>query len=687
MLESESLLNELEVDEGKVELEWMWGDAGLSLPGMKALAKANPLRWGRGSDEKVREQLEGYIGKGKGREVKVRVVGYAHQQLFPSPSAAIEWIEVGSRSGVFHSLRGTATLEWMWADAGIPLVPGMKSLAKSNPMRWGSGIAREVKEQLEGHKEDKGKERAVRVRVVWHDHEHRFESPKKAVKWIESCSQEETFAPEHTKGSTALSFWGGTAQLLAAPALALFCRAHSPHNWWNKNLFVASGYARRVTSVPLALASSQPRYTHNSLPPASCFNPSFVRGRVHWRDYDASPARLLAETFIMEAAMLPEKERPQVIKLPQQTLAESDSDDNGEDHVEVRDEVKEYWGSWTRFHEDKRYPSSFWVIYTKENRGKEGHGSTKMAVVAFRGGDGGVEDSKNHVGSPARAFIAGADEASVPWDALPVEILELLVDQGFEVTLIGYSLGGIPALACCLYLFGAEESALGGSVVLGGTSNPLQKQKQRKRRRRRKRRGKNAEKTKGKSEGKNKKKKRQKEETQSTNKSTNEEKKGKKKEEEERSNQKKKGKEKEEEEEEEGKEDKIQRKKKEEEEGEGEEKKEGKRGMKACILLNCATLFWPIWLNNLLPEGPWWDTKGGEDDGEDGQGGVPPRWWENIESWCIADDPLSDAMPGGQFLAPLAPGVTKVLPTRASGTNIIDNHSFVHFVSPLPRFF
>ena len=91
----------------------------------------------------------------------------------------------------------------------------------------------------------------------------------------------------------------------------------------------------------------------------------------------------------------------------------------------------------------------------------------------------------------------------------------------------------------------------------------------------------------------------------------------------------------------------------------------------SCVLLNVATAFWPAWLNELFPT----------------------RWWTGrvstefaaaaavVQSWVVRDDPLSEGTPGGAR-APRAPGTTIVLPTRAKGLALIENHNFEHFVAP-----
>ena len=61
------------------ELEWMWGDAG-SFPLIGGVfARANPLRWSRGTPEKVAEELgEGGKYSTESRPVQLRVTGQSY---------------------------------------------------------------------------------------------------------------------------------------------------------------------------------------------------------------------------------------------------------------------------------------------------------------------------------------------------------------------------------------------------------------------------------------------------------------------------------------------------------------------------------------------------------------------------------------------------------------------------------
>ena len=92
--------------------------------------------------------------------------------------------------------------------------------------------------------------------------------------------------------------------------------------------------------------------------------------------------------------------------------------------------------------------------------------------------------------------------------------------------------------------------------------------------------------------------------------------------------------------------------------------------MKECILLNAATMFWPLWYTSLLPEDWWCHTE--------------PYWnCPNVRSWVVTNDPLSEGIPGGAIRAPQTPGQTLVLPTRTD--DLLGNDSIGHFAAPLPR--
>ena len=94
-----------------------------------------------------------------------------------------------------------------------------------------------------------------------------------------------------------------------------------------------------------------------------------------------------------------------------------------------------------------------------------------------------------------------------------------------------------------------------------------------------------------------------------------------------------------------------------------------------CVLLNAATAFWPAWLDQLLPA-EWWTPPPIRDDDDERRSMALVA--AAIQSWVMRDDPLSEGTPGGAR-APRSPGTTIVLPARATGLALIENHAFCHF--------
>jgi len=289
-------------------------------------------------------------------------------------------------------------LEWMWGDAALG------KLSKMNPLRWGRGTAEEVAAQLEGVKE-KDQHRPVRLRIAGHYHQNNFESPAEAAQWVRETATEE----RHTDPKAGLTFMASGAKLLAAPALAFFCRLHSKQSWARRNIFVASAYARRVTALPEAIAKMQ-RFPSRS----------HTRTESSWEEFDGGRGRFLA-AFI-SAATLPMRERPRVVMMGEETWTLLDESQGEEDSR-------------------ARTNSEFWATYSN---------AKGQYILAFRGGDGGAEDAKNHMGSPARAFVQGEKETELP-AALPTSLVADLGSRG-QLSIVGYSLGAIPALTCALYV-------------------------------------------------------------------------------------------------------------------------------------------------------------------------------------------------------------------------------------------
>eukprot|EP01062_Namystynia_karyoxenos_P052951 TRINITY_DN4265_c0_g1_i2.p1 TRINITY_DN4265_c0_g1~~TRINITY_DN4265_c0_g1_i2.p1 ORF type:complete len:535 (+),score=99.12 TRINITY_DN4265_c0_g1_i2:74-1606(+) len=87
--------------------------------------------------------------------------------------------------------------------------------------------------------------------------------------------------------------------------------------------------------------------------------------------------------------------------------------------------------------------------------------------------------------------------------------------------------------------------------------------------------------------------------------------------------------------------------------------------LRGCVLLNCTTAFWPLWMEKLLGA-DWWSE--------------PPPVSEMIQSWVVRGSPLSDSLPGTGRL-PQAPGTTFMLPSRAEGRSAMENHRLSNFLS------
>ena len=348
-------------------------------------------------------------------------------------------------------------LQWMWGDAGVLPLPGFKWAAKVNPFRWSKAAAPDAVADAMSKLKWKKQTRKVKLRIVGQNNTLKFANGRAAAEWVrEQCESGDAAAAnlrptEATSGK--VSFAAGAAGSLAAPALALWLRVQardSGRPWRKRNLFVAASYARRVTQVPREVVDMQQHLSKASAE-------GHPRREIPWDEFDTSRTRVL--TAFVEAAATPVADRPASITL----------DATGEEYQLAAGPAG---GN----------DSPFWVAYVCP--------AAAGAVLAFRGGDGGVDDAKNHFGSPARAFIAGEDPGAFPVGLQPaLDLLEAL-GRDASVTVIGYSQGGIPALACglafghmpwlnkCILLnaatvfwppwFSAEEGGNGGSGDGGG---------------------------------------------------------------------------------------------------------------------------------------------------------------------------------------------------------------------------
>ena len=298
-------------------------------------------------------------------------------------------------TNIFHFLFDMSEeyyLEWMWGDAGILGMPGMNYVASLNPYRWSKGDSDSIIRDLLQHSET---ERPVELRVIGEKYSHSFVSPKAAISWIESCKDTNI-----TKGNSLYTF-GTTFALWTAPgALALFCRLHSKQAWTKKNLFNAGIYANYVTNIPYELSKRQ--RIHG-------LNPKFdaiLKEEKTWDEFFS----LCDYGRLVEITSLPKDERIGEILFDSKKW--------------ILQENEEY----------------FTIFQNKES---------KEAIITFRGGDGGAEDAKNHPGSPARIFVNGYDANALPSE-LGSDFIESLGETGYSITIVGYSQGGILALAAAI---------------------------------------------------------------------------------------------------------------------------------------------------------------------------------------------------------------------------------------------
>eukprot|EP00277_Geminigera_cryophila_P010314 CAMPEP_0179409872 /NCGR_PEP_ID=MMETSP0799-20121207/2958_1 /TAXON_ID=46947 /ORGANISM="Geminigera cryophila, Strain CCMP2564" /LENGTH=441 /DNA_ID=CAMNT_0021181629 /DNA_START=73 /DNA_END=1396 /DNA_ORIENTATION=- len=157
-------------------------------------------------------------------------------------------------------------LKWMWADAGVS-----SKLAQVNPFRWsGAMTPAELKSSLV--KQDK--ERPVLITLLGQKQKIRFPNPVSAAAWID-----ESTAHLSTTASTPAATTSPAAPMAAAPAVVApehklegvlgvwrfvapaycvyFIRRYAKTSWRQKNVFVASAYARRLSQLPHQVSSMQ----------------------------------------------------------------------------------------------------------------------------------------------------------------------------------------------------------------------------------------------------------------------------------------------------------------------------------------------------------------------------------------------------------------------------------------------
>ena len=298
-------------------------------------------------------------------------------------------------------------LQWMWADAGFS-----HALARANPLRWSARLpAPDIEEQLIRQTAS----RPVSLRVCGHRHVVKFTSARSAAEWIRGAAgsrEIEQQKPPKTLGLLSLSLF------IAPAACTYFLRTNAKTSWRRKNVFAASLYALRITQLPHRIAKTQEFVE---------ISPHQRRSADNYAGFDSSTAKALIH--FIDAASLPLNDRPQELEV------------SGLRWVCV--ESAPFWMGWL-------------------------HDESGASVIAFRGGDGGKDDACCHPGSPVRAFINGDDETQPP--SLPMALMQELSERAAEaqrkhgsvsggISLVGYSQGALPALACALSLAPSDQAS------------------------------------------------------------------------------------------------------------------------------------------------------------------------------------------------------------------------------------
>ena len=301
---------------------------------------------------------------------------------------------------LFHTPRGRdlteePALEWMYADARFLPLPGARAIAAANPLRWSRGTPDKVIAELEkvGHGWWGGltgggdARRPVKLRVVGQGYSNEFASAQEAAQWIREC---ETPPPEASESDRVTTIAAWTVRLMAAPALALYCRIQSQQPWAKKNLFFSLSYALRACQCPRDVSRMQqfPSAAHPRVPAA-------------WSEWHESSARSLMP--FLEAAQRPCHNRP----------------------ISVR------WQGRAYHLVTEAKPSAFWALYStrlgegsgcgragscdntsntlgrSRGRGQDSENEQVITVAAFGGANFDDDSFAQHPASPARSFIWG----------------------------------------------------------------------------------------------------------------------------------------------------------------------------------------------------------------------------------------------------------------------------------------
>jgi hypothetical protein len=250
--------------------------------------------------------------------------------------------------------------------------------------------------------------RPVRLRLCGQSHELEFSCPDSAARWIDEAQQE---IDSQTQADSLGVLHLHRIPFLVPAAIAFHLRANAQTPWLQRNIFAAAAFARLVVQCPRRIVKMQADRS------ACQHRQTFAA----WEEFHASPDKTALPFIHFVSKPLDERI--------------------------LQSEVAALGGRWVCVENEQ-----FWSVFEAK--------SGVETVITFRGGDGGKDDQFNHPGSPLRAFIHGVDPESAPLQ--PLSILKSLVRRRScdvpqpTVTIVAYSMGCLPALACAL-AFGASD--------------------------------------------------------------------------------------------------------------------------------------------------------------------------------------------------------------------------------------
>jgi hypothetical protein len=293
-------------------------------------------------------------------------------------------------------------LQWMWADSGIAPGGFFAAMAKMDPFRWSAKMTPDALKRDLSSLPSSHERRPVRLSLCGQTHELEFSCPESAVRWIDEAQQE-------ISGQTQAASLGilnfHRVPFLVPAAIAVHLRLNAKTPWMQHNIFAAAAFARRVVKSPRKVVRMQADRS------ACRHHQSFMS----WEDFHHSADQ--GATHFIQFACQPSEGRA------------------------VHSELAAHGNQWVCVESAR-----FWVLFRSKSGGS--------AVIAFRGGDGGTSDQCDHPGSPLRSFIHGEDPELPP--QLPLQALKSIISRrGVDVplttlTIVGYSMGCLPAIACAL---------------------------------------------------------------------------------------------------------------------------------------------------------------------------------------------------------------------------------------------